>query len=229
MSRDHEVTNESAHCWEKFSSYITIGPFIREKSRGLHKTRKEPFCEYGLHKTRTARINASRIYSSRPDRSNDVLACLLPAVTSSEHDMTLVFLYIWLYIWRYDFGLFRFKLTYRLILVLDCCEPCAETSTKISSAINRVVLKRWYGDGWGRVWTKFPALSCSSWSLGRLSNNHGDGYENVNVRAYSRQMFGNFSWSLILKNNTKFQKKKKKIVVLCSRPPQNIKLGIFTS
>ena len=93
MSRDHEVTNESAHCWEKFSSYITIGPFIREKSRGLHKTRKEPFCEYVLHKTRTARINASQLYSSRPHRSNDVLACLLPAVTSSEQNSETIWLW----------------------------------------------------------------------------------------------------------------------------------------
>ena len=45
-------------------------------------------------------------------------------------------------------------------LVLGSCETCAETSTKSSSAINRVVWKRCSGYGWGEVLTKFPALSC---------------------------------------------------------------------
>ena len=39
---------------------------------------------------------------------------------------------------------------------------------------------------------------------------------------------GNFFWSRILKDCTEIQEKKKK-VVLCSRPPQNVTLGIFTS
>ena len=42
------------------------------------------------------------------------------------------------------------------------------------------------------------------------------------------------SWHFFLKLNSKGsciedQKKKKKVVALCSRPPQNVKLGIFTS
>ena len=46
-----------------------------------------------------------------------------------------------------------FKLTFRSRLVLRCCETCAETSTKSSSAINRVVWKRCSRDayGWGVV------------------------------------------------------------------------------
>ena len=52
-----------------------LGPFIREKiSRGLHRTQRNHLYEYGLHKTRTARINGSRL-SSRPDRSNDDVGC----------------------------------------------------------------------------------------------------------------------------------------------------------
>ena len=35
--------------------------------------------------------------------------------------------------------LHSFKLTFRSRLVLRCCETCAETSMKSSSAINRVV------------------------------------------------------------------------------------------
>ena len=57
--------------------------------------------------------------------------------------------------------LFRFKLTFWSRLVLGCCKTCAEAWTKSSSAINRVVWKRCYGDGWSGVETKFPALSCS--------------------------------------------------------------------
>ena len=56
--------------------------------------------------------------------------------------------------------LYRFKLTFRSRLVRGSCEICAETSTKSSSAINRVVWKRCSGDGWGEVLTKFPVLSC---------------------------------------------------------------------
>ena len=39
---------------------------------------------------------------------------------------------------------------------------------------------------------------------------------------------GKFCRSLILKDCIKVQEKKKKVVVLCSRPGQNVKLGTFT-
>ena len=39
----------------------------------------------------------------------------------------------------------------------------------------------------------------------------------------------NFFWSWILKHSIKVQETKTKVVVLCLRPPQNVKLGIFTS
>ena len=52
-------------------------------------------------------------------------------------------------------------------------------------------------------------------------------------RAYSISFnssnVGNFSSSRILKDFIEDQEKEKKVVVLCSRPPQNVKLGIFTS
>ena len=57
-------------------------------------------------------------------------------------------------------------------------------------------------------------------------------------RAYSispliRQMIwapddGKFFWSWILKDCIQVQEKKKKVVVFCSRPRQNVKLGSFT-
>ena len=42
-----------------------------------------------------------------------------------------------------------------------------------------------------------------------------------------RQMLAIFFWSLILKYFIEVQEKKKKVVVLCSGPPQNVKLGTF--
>ena len=41
-------------------------------------------------------------------------------------------------------------------------------------------------------------------------------------------MLENFSWVKILRDSIEVQEKKKKVVVLCSRPSQNVKLGIFT-
>ena len=83
--------------------------------------------------------------------------------------------------------------------------------------------------------------------IASLSNKHGGGYENftlqkVNMicfklyRTYSdrtlsiRQMLANLFWVFIVKDCIEVQEKKKKIVVLCSRSPQNVDLGrIFTS
>ena len=39
-----------------------------------------------------------------------------------------------------------------------------------------------------------------------------------------RQMLANFFWNLILNDCIKVQEKKKEVVVLCSRPRQNVKL-----
>ena len=54
----------------------------------------------------------------------------------------------------------------------------------------------------------------------------------VALRAYSISFnssnVGKFLWSLILKDCIKIQETKKKIVVLCSRPRLNVKLGTFT-
>ena len=76
-----------------------------------------------------------------------------------------------------------------------------------------------------------------------VSNGDGDGYENVTwkvksryfkiYRAYSISFnssnVGNFFWSWILKDCIEVQEKKKKVAILSSRPPQNVKLGSFTS
>ena len=76
--------------------------------------------------------------------------------------------------------------------------------------------------------------------IGSLSNNDGDGYENVTYKVKSRcfklhraysisfdsSNAGNFFWSWILKECDEVQEKRNKVVVLCSRPPQDVKLGI---
>ena len=57
------------------------------------------------------------------------------------------------------------------------------------------------------------------------SNNDGDGHQNLKVnRAYSilfnSSTFGKCFWSWIMKDCIKVQEKKKRVVVLCSRPPK---------
>ena len=46
---------------------------------------------------------------------------------------------------------------------------------------------------------------------------------------YSSSNVDNFFLSWILKDCTEVQEKKNKVIVLCSRSPHNVKLGIFTS
>ena len=79
--------------------------------------------------------------------------------------------------------------------------------------------------------------------LGSLSNNNGDGYENITLKVklrstklyhansilFNSSNVDNFLLSWILKDSIVVQEKKKKVMVLCSRPPQNVKIGIFTS
>ena len=74
------------------------------------------------------------------------------------------------------------------------------------------------------------------------SNKDGDGYENVTQRVNSRNFklyraysnsfnlsnVGRFFWSWILKDCIKVQEEKMKVVVLCSRPRQIVKLSTFT-
>ena len=71
-----------------------------------------------------------------------------------------------------------------------------------------------------------------------LSNNHGDGYENVtqtlNSRCLKRYRAYSISFNLSyvrLNSEGLYQssgKEKKEVVVLCSRPQQNVKVGTFT-
>ena len=51
---------------------------------------------------------------------------------------------------------------------------------------------------------------------------------NLNRRLFHLIQFVKF-WSCVLKHSIKVEEKRKKVVVLCSRPPQNVKLLIFTS
>ena len=74
--------------------------------------------------------------------------------------------------------------------------------------------------------------------LRSLSDNDGDGYEKVKSRCFklycpysilfSLSNFGNFFWSWILKDCIKVQEKKNKVVVLCLRSTQNVKLLRFS-
>ena len=76
--------------------------------------------------------------------------------------------------------------------------------------------------------------------IGSLSNNDGDGCENVtkevNPRCFKRypaysisftsSNVGKCFWSWILKDSIKVQEKKKKVFVLCSRPRENVNVII---
>ena len=71
-----------------------------------------------------------------------------------------------------------------------------------------------------------------------LSNNNGDGYKNVTQKVKSRCLklyrahsisFNSSYASNISRDCIEVQEKKKKVVVLCSCPQQNVKLGNFTS
>ena len=89
----------------------------------------------GLHETRTACIG-SQLISWRPDRSNDDVVFLVPQRNFQQRLERA----------RLRSGKspyftlsFRFKLIFRSRVVLGCCETCAETSPKGSSAIKRAV------------------------------------------------------------------------------------------
>ena len=78
-------------------------------------------------------------------------------------------------------------------------------------------------------------------TLGSLSNKEGDGYENVTEKvnshcfkpyhaypiSFSSSNGANMFWSWIIKDWIEVQEKKKKVVHLCSRPQQNLKLDSF--
>ena len=78
---------------------------------------------------------------------------------------------------------------------------------------------------------------------GTLSKDDDDGSENVaikmNLRSFKHNRVyldplnvsnaGDFSWSWILKDFIQVQKEEAKFVVACPRPPQNGKLGDFTT
>ena len=104
------------------------------KPRLTSRRERNHFFENGLRETRTACIGSQ--LSWRPDRSNDDVVFLVPRVIFNNGSS------------EPSFGqenrhnlqcLLRFKLSFRSSIVLGCCETCAETSLKSSSAINRVV------------------------------------------------------------------------------------------
>ena len=83
---------------------------------------------------------------------------------------------------------------------------------------------------------------CDVTVLGSLSNNDGDGYENVSLKECSRcfKLYRAYSISynssnvgdFFLELNFKWikvQEKKERVFVWCSRPSQNVTLGSFTS
>ena len=60
--------------------------------------------------------------------------------------------------------------------------------------------------------------------------NDGDGYENVTQKVNSRCLKLNRTYSISFNSSRTVSKfrKKKKVVALCFRPRQNVKLDIFT-
>ena len=82
-----------------------------------------------------------------------------------------------------------------------------------------------------------------SWNIGSFSIDEGDSSENVTFkmnsrffkfcRAYSSSLkmwnVGEFLRSWLLGEHTQVLKEREEFVVACLRPPQNVKLGIFTS
>ena len=78
-------------------------------------------------------------------------------------------------------------------------------------------------------------------TLRSLSNKDGDGYENVTEKvnsqcfkqyhaysiSFSSSNVANIFWSWIIKDCIEVEETKKKVVVLCSRPQQTLKLGSF--
>ena len=78
--------------------------------------------------------------------------------------------------------------------------------------------------------------------VGSFSIDGGDGSENVTFkmnsrfsklcRVYSNSLkvsnVGEFPWSWFLGDHTQVLEEKEKFVVVCLRPPQNVKLGIIT-
>ena len=109
--------------------------------------------------------------------------------------------------------------------------------------------------GWKEIQNAFPVirwgpvgdpeqgyLPCVEDVAREFTQDDGDGYENVTKKwicaasnfialipsRLIRQMMANFCWSWILKDSIKVPEEKKKVVVFCSRPRQNVKLGSFT-
>ena len=86
-------------------------------------------------------------------------------------------------------------------------------------------------------------LPLSATIIGTLSNDEDDDSENVpkkmNLRSFKLNRVyldplnmsnaGDFSWRWILKDFIQVQKEEGKFFVVCPRPPQNVKLGGFTS
>ena len=80
------------------------------------------------------------------------------------------------------------------------------------------------------------ASPCKNWTL--ISNSDVEGYENVHFSKCNSRLFHLVQfvkcWHIFLELNSRglyieVQEKKKKIFVLCSRPPQNVKLGTRVS
>lgn len=81
---------------------------------------------------------------------------------------------------------------------------------------------------------RFPKRSATMG--GFISNNDGDGYENVSSKVNSPRFtlipsptVRQFFVERIVKDCIEVQEKKKKVVLFCSNLPQNVTSGIFTS
>ena len=155
------------------ASFICLGRIVLEKiSGGLHQDAK------GNIYSSTAYIRGSQL-SSRPDQSNDDVVFLVPRVIFNNGSSETGFGQENRHILHCHF---RFKLIFRSRVVLGCCEACAETSLKSSSAINAI---EWFEEMFQR-WMR--------WSLDDIS---GSLVQQVISRHCSARLSAVKVWNII--------------------------------
>ena len=172
------------------------------------------------------------------DRSKQVkkltdITCILPSPSplpplSTLHNTSRLFAVPYFFLWdRLDIP----RLTVTAILLFKCIEGVGVRNYSQSTIQEHRRAYLWWN-------STLPE------TLGSLINydGNGDGYENVTwkvnprcfkfCQAYSTSFsslnVGELVWIWILKDCIEVQEKNKNVVVSCSRPPQNVKVGSFT-
>ena len=114
-------------------------------------------------------------------------------------------------LWWCDYDKFCHELiTLTLAIGLACLRRCVSAILDIGSLSNNDAT--------------VSKMSLKKWS--RTASNFIPLFDFI---TFNSSNLGSFCWSWILKDYIEVQRKKKKVVALCSRPLQNVKLGSFTS